>query len=221
MRVLVACECSGRVRDAFKAQGHDAWSCDLKDTLVPGQHIKGDVRSVLDDGWDLMVGHPDCTFLSVANNGPINHGCKWYGPDQAKVFRTDAIAFFMLLMEAPIERIAIENPIGIMSRVYRQPDQIIQPYDFGDDASKKTCLWLKNLPLLKPTTRLQQSRYANQTHSGQNRISQSCWHEYPGLEELDRKTIRSLTYSGIAKAMAEQWSVIDQSVVLEEAALSL
>jgi hypothetical protein len=157
MRVLVACEYSGRVRDAFIAAGHDAMSCDLLPTEATGNHYCGDVRDVLGDGWDLMIAHPPCTYLTVA--------AEWaYKEVQTKRIkpgtligqarrdaREEAIAFVMMLANAPIERIAIENPVGVLSTSWREPDQFIQPYEYGDDASKKTCLWLKNLPRLAPT----------------------------------------------------------------------
>ncbi len=157
MRVLVACEYSGRVRDAFIAAGHDAMSCDLLPSEATGRHYCGDVRDVIGDGWDLMIAHPPCTYLTIA--------AEWaYRDVQTKKMKTgtligqsrrdareEAIAFVMMLANAPIERIAIENPIGVLSTRWREPDQFIQPYEYGDDASKKTCLWLKSLPRLSPT----------------------------------------------------------------------
>jgi hypothetical protein len=192
MRVLVACEFSGTVRDAFAKHGHDAWSCDL--LPASGRHIQGDVRSILDDGWDLMVAHPPCTYL-------CNSGLHWNNRGRGWDESLKALAFVRALMDAPIPHIAIENPVGIISRI-RKPDQTIQPYQFGHDASKATCLWLKNLPVLVPTQyyppRLvgRLPRWGNQTDSGQNRVPPSA----------DRWAIRSLTYSGIAEAMAQQWS---------------
>lgn len=206
MRVLVACECSGRVRDAFSALGHDAWSCDLQPSDAPGQHIQGDVRDVLGDGWDLMIAHPECTFLTVSNNGPLSRGCSLYTAEQARLYQEDAIAFFMLLVNADVPLIAVENPIGIMSSRYRKPDQIIQPWYFGDNASKKTCLWLKGLPRLRKTNRLpgdDRTRRANQTASGQNKLGPSP----------DRKKMRSMTYPGIAAAMAAQWGDLNTLVL--------
>ncbi len=198
MRVLVACECSGRVRDAFAARGHDAWSCDLQPSDAPGQHHQGDVRAILNESWDLLIAHPECTFLTVSNNGPINNGCSLYTAAQAQQRRADAVDFFMLMINANVAKIAVENPVGIMSTRYRKPDQIIQPWHFGDDASKKTCLWLKGLPTLKDANRLpgdDTTRRGNQTISGQNKLPPS----------KDRKKLRSMTYFGIANAMAEQW----------------
>lgn len=202
MRVLVACECSGTVRDAFKARGHDAWSCDIQPSTTPGQHIQGDVLRVIEDNWDLIIAHPPCTYLTVANNGPMANGCSLYTAEQAKVYRADAVAFFLRVANTKCPKVAIENPVGIMSRLYRKPDQIIQPWHFGDDASKKTCLWLKGLPKLISTNRLpgdDKTRRANQTPSGQNKLAPSP----------ERSKLRSITYPGIAKAMAEQWGLLD------------
>lgn len=192
MKVLVACEFSGAVRDAFIARGHEAMSCDLLKTETPGPHYCGDVRNVLDNGWDLMVAHPPCTYLAVS-------GLHWNKrrPERAKLTE-DALDFVQLLLDAPIPKIALENPIGCISSRIRKPDQIIQPWQFGHDASKATCLWLKGLPLLRHTEVLpggREARRANQTASGQNKLPPSA----------DRWKLRSLTYPGIAKAMAEQW----------------
>jgi hypothetical protein len=195
MRVLVACEYSGVVRDAFIARGHAAMSCDLLPTDVLGPHYQGDVRDVLGDGWDLMVAHPPCTYLSVSGMHWTRRGLR--DPQLTE----DALAFVRLLMGAPIQRIAVENPVSIISSHIRKPDQIIQPWMFGHDASKKTCLWLKDLPLLKPIQIMEprivngRERWGNQTDSGQNRLSPSP----------DRWKIRSATYTGIAAAMADQW----------------
>jgi len=181
MRVLVACEYSGRVREAFRKRGHDAWSCDLlpSDDDSP-HHIQGDVLEVINDDWDLMIAHPPCTYLSVS-------GLHWN--------KRDALQFVRLLLDAPVDRIALENPVSCISTRIRKPDQIIQPWQFGHDASKKTCLWLKNLEPLKPTEVIIKDRYANQTASGQNKLPPS----------KNRWKIRSTTYQGIADAMAEQW----------------
>ena len=195
MRVLVACEYSGTVRDAFLRAGHDAMSCDLLATDVPGPHYQGDVRDVLYDGWDLMVAHPPCTYLSVSGMHWTARGLR--DPQLTE----DALDFVRLLMSAPIPRIAVENPISIISSRIRKPDQIIHPYQFGDDASKKTCLWLTNLPLLTATEFVNprivngKPRWANQTDSGQNRLPPS----------IDRWKLRSATFPGIALAMATQW----------------
>ena len=193
MRVLVACEYSGTVRDAFAAMGHDAMSCDLLPTDVQGNHYQGDVRDVLNDGWDLMIAHPPCTYLAVS-------GLHWNKRVPGREQKTEqALEFVRLLLDAPIERIALENPVSCISTRIRKPDQIVQPWWFGDDASKKTCLWLKNLPPLVETDRLagdSSTRRANQTASGQNKLPPSA----------DRWKIRSKTYPGIARAMAQQWS---------------
>lgn len=180
MKVLVACEYSGRVRDAFLRLGHDAWSCDLLPTDVPGPHIQGDVIEQLDKDWDLLVGHPPCTHLACS-------GARWFKTKQKE--QRKAIWFFLALANAPIPRIAIENPICIMSSHWRKPDQIIQPWQFGHGEVKATCLWLKNLPKLKPT-RIVSGREA--------RV-----HKMP--PSADRWKLRSLTYQGIADAMADQW----------------
>jgi hypothetical protein len=195
MKILIACEYSGRVRDAFIRAGHDAMSCDLLPTDVPGPHYQGDVTDVLHDGWDLMVAHPPCTYLSVSGMHWTTRGLR--DPQLTE----DALAFVRLLLDAPIERIALENPISVISSRIRKPDQIITPYMFGHDASKKTCLWLKNLPTLTPTVMVEprivdgKKRWGNQTDSGQNKLPPS----------EDRWKIRSETYQGIADAMAYQW----------------
>ncbi len=195
MKILIACEYSGRVRDAFLARGHDALSCDILPTDAPGPHYQGDVRDILNDGWDLMIAHPPCTYLSVSGMHWTTRGLR--DPKLTE----DALDFVRLLMDAPIERIAIENPISIISSRIRKPDQIITPYQFGHDASKKTCLWLKNLPPLTPTKMVEprmvngKKRWGNQTDSGQNKLAPSA----------DRWKIRSETYEGIANAMASQW----------------
>lgn len=192
MRILVACEYSGRVRDAFIAKGHDAWSCDLLPSETKGPHIQGDVFKILDDGWDMMIAHPPCTHLAVS-------GARHFAKKQASGEQQEALAFVQALLDAPIERICLENPISIISSRIRKPNQIIQPWQFGEPESKATCLWLKNLPLLVPTRVLPlplSGKWQNQTPSGQNRLSPSP----------DRWKIRSRTYLGIAQAMAEQWS---------------
>lgn len=180
MTILVACEYSGRVRDAFLARGHVAMSCDILPTEAPGPHIQGDVRDVLDQGWDLMVAFPPCTHLCVS-------GARHFKFKQAQ--QEDALAFVRLLMAAPIPRIAIENPISIISTRIGRPTQIIQPWQFGHGETKATCLWLKNLDPLEPT---------NIVEGREARI-----HQLPPSK--DRAKLRSLTYQGIADAMAEQW----------------
>lgn len=192
MRVLVACEFSGIVRDAFAARGHDAWSCDILPTEKPGNHIQDDVLKHLNDGWDLMIAHPPCRYLSVSGMHWTRRGLR--DPQLTE----EALSFVRSLMEAPIARICLENPVSIISSRIRKPDQIVQPWWFGEDASKKTCLWLKGLPLLKPTDTLpgdDRTRRGNQTASGQNKLS-------PGPTRWKE---RSRTYPGIAQAMADQW----------------
>lgn len=195
MRVLIACEYSGAVRDAFRARGHDAMSCDLLPTDAPGPHYQGDVGQVLGDGWDLMIAHPPCTYLSVSGMHWTRRGLR--DPQLTE----NALEFVRLLMDAPIPRIAIENPVSVISTRIGKPDQIINPYQFGHDASKKTCLWLKGLPPLKPTQVIEprivngRKRWGNQTDSGQNRLSPSP----------NRWKLRSATFPGIAEAMADQW----------------
>lgn len=192
MRVLVACEFSGRVRDAFLAQGHNAWSCDLLPTEVPGPHYQCDVLEILGNRWDLMIAHPPCTYLT-SSGLHWNRIIPWRAAETEK-----ALVFVRRLLDAPIPMIALENPVGCISAKIRKPDQIIQPYQFGHPESKSTCLWLKGLPKLTPTNVLEVPpghRWANQTASGQNKLGPSP----------DRAKIRSLTYPGIARAMAEQW----------------
>ena len=197
MRVLVACEYSGTVRDAFIRAGHHAMSCDLLPTDVPGPHYQGNVLDVMAHGWDLMIAHPPCTYLSVSGMHWTKRGLR--DPQLTE----DALMFVKLLMDAPIYRIAIENPVSVISSRIRKPDQIINPYEFGHDASKKTCLWLKNLPPLRPTQHVPprmvngKPRWGNQTDSGQNKLPPSA----------DRWKIRSETYTGIAEAMSLQWGI--------------
>lgn len=142
MRVIVVGEFSGTVRDEFASKGHDAWSCDLLPSETPGNHYHGDALDILHEHWDLMIAHPPCTHLAVS-------GARWF--PEKRIEQQQAIGFFMLLASANIPRIGIENPICIMSRVWRRPDQIIQPWQFGHGETKATCLWLKGLPLLMPT----------------------------------------------------------------------
>lgn len=180
MKVLVACEFSGAVRDAFIALGHDAMSCDLQATEAPGPHYQGDVLDVIGDGWDLMIAHPPCTHLAVS-------GARWFKDKQVE--QEEALAFVRLLLDATIPRIALENPVSIISSRIRKPDQIIQPWQFGHGETKATCLWLKNLQPLRPT---------NVVPGRDARIHRMA----PGP---DRAKERSRTYAGIAMAMAEQW----------------
>lgn len=216
MKVLVACEFSGVVRDAFRARGHEAVSVDLIPCERPGPAFQGDVLDFIEGPWDLMIAHPPCTHLAVS-------GARWFVGRET--LQEQAIQFFLRLANAPIERVCVENPVSIMSTRYRKPDQIIQPWQFGEDASKATCLWLKNLPHLAPTkhvdphyacpcgTRFEyglgkygcpncsgdmgepKAVYQNQCPSGQNRLGPSP----------KRAMNRSRTYQGIADAMASQW----------------
>jgi len=222
MRVIVLCECSGVVREAFRALGHDAWSCDLQpaDDGSP-YHFQSDALEVAKGPYDLAICHPPCTHIAVS-------GAAWFKQKIADGRQQEGIDFFMRFTRLDhIPRVAIENPVCIMSRLWRRPDQIIQPYEYGHPESKKTCLWLKGLPKLVPTKimqpvwmknsdgtdykdrkgkryspthfltgRNQVARWENQTASGQNRLPPSA----------DRAKIRSRTYEGIAKAMADQWS---------------
>lgn len=192
-RLLVACEYSGVVRDAFAALGWDAWSCDLLPTdSESSKHYQGPVEDILGEPWDMLIAFPPCTYLCAS-------GMHWTTRGKRDPQLTeDALAFVHLLLDAPIARIALENPVGVISSRIRKPNQIIHPWQFGHNASKKTCLWLKNLPCLIPTNVLslpESGVWANQTPSGQNKLGPSTtrWKE------------RSKTYPGIAAAMAAQW----------------
>lgn len=180
MRVLVACEFSGTVRDAFIARGHDAVSCDLLPTDKPGPHYQGDVLSILGDGWDLMIAHPPCTHLAVS-------GARWFKDKQTE--QAAALDFVRALMSAPIPRWCLENPVSIISSRIRRPDQTIQPWQFGHGETKATCLWLNGLMPLRPT---------NVVDGREARV-----HHLP--PSPDRWRLRSLTFPGIAAAMASQW----------------
>jgi site-specific DNA-cytosine methylase len=182
MKVLIACEYSGVVRDAFTAMGHDAMSCDLLPTETPGQHYQGDVRDVLDYPWDLMIAHPPCTDLSVS-------GARHFEAKRMDGRQQASASFFMALAKADIPMIAIENPVCIMSSLYRKPDQIIQPWQFGHGETKATCLWLKGLAPLQPT---------NIVDGREQRVHRMA----PGP---DRWKERSRTFAGIGAAMAQQW----------------
>lgn len=198
LKVLVACEYSGAVRDSFIALGHEALSCDLLPTDVPGPHYQGDVHDIINDGWDMMIAFPPCTYL-------CSSGMHWTTRGLRDLKLTeDALVFVLSLLDAPIPHIALENPIGCISSRIRKPDCIIQPWQFGHPESKSTCLWLKNLPALNPTnvlTKPASGRWENQCASGQNKLPPS----------KDRWKIRSKTYQGIATAMAEQWSAFVSS----------
>ena len=207
MRVLIACEYSGLVRDAFLDRGHYAVSCDLLDCESPreGVHYKGDVRNILDNDWDLMIAHPPCTYL-------CSSGLHWNKRVEGRQALTDeALDFIRLLLNAPIERIALENPVGCISTQIRKPNQIIQPYMFGDDASKQTCLWLKNLPPLVPTKRIAGRMVTTPSGKVVERWSNQCdnYGQDKTPPSADRWKIRSTTYAGIANAMADQWGKLE------------
>ncbi len=219
LRVLVACEYSGRVRDAFTKMGHFAMSCDLLTSDAPGLHYQGDVFDIIDQGWDLMIAHPPCTYLAVS-------GARWFYhpedsgkpiearrphpkyPNRAKD-RELAIKFFKDLFNSPIDKIAIENPIGTINTRFRAPDQIVHPYMFGDSASKSTCLWLKGLPLLKPTNIVDKGeRISFKSGKSQPKWYSDAFVKAKTAEE--RRTLRSKTFQGMAKAMALQWTQTEE-----------
>lgn len=190
MKVLIACEYSGRVREAFRKKGHDAWSCDL----LPAEdssdyHYQGDVLKILDSQqWELLIAHPPCTHLAVS-------GARWF--KDKKEEQKQSVDFFMRLVGAPVDKIAIENPVCIMSTKYRKPDQIIHPWMFGEEYSKATCLWLKNLPKLEPTDIVGKGDFV--TFKSGKRMSK--WM----ADSFGNGHLRSKTFQGIANAMAEQW----------------
>lgn len=211
--MLIGCEQFGHMRQAFRSRGHDAWSCDLEPARDNSpHHLQCDVLTVLNLGWDLAIFHPDCTYLTCSaewayGDGPYHQKVKpetLVGVARRRA-RTNAVDFVRALYAAPIPRIAIENPRGHLSSAWRKPDQTIQPHQFGDDASKATGLWLQNLPELVPTKQIAprmvncKPRWANQTDTGQNRLSPSP----------QRAMLRAATYPGIAAAMAEQWGPRD------------
>lgn len=186
MKVLAACEFSGVVREAFRKLGHDAYSCDILPSEIPSQyHIQDNVLNHLNDGWDLMIAHPPCTYLAVS-------GARWFKDRREQ--QVQALDFVSVLMNSTIDKICIENPVSVISTAFRKPDQIIQPWMFGHGETKTTCLWLKNLPKLEPT---------NIVNGRENRI-----HNMP--PSSTRSQDRSRTYPGIAEAMATQWSNIQE-----------
>ena len=191
MKVLIACEFSGIVRDAFAELGHNAWSCDLLPTERPGQHFQCDVRNILDRGWDLMIAHPPCTYLTARGR---------YRATQDQ--RSEAERFFVALASCrSIPKICVENPRGVMSTLYRKPDQIIHPWQFGHPTRKTTCLWLVGLPALCPSATVEPEAPVHiDTTTGKKRYSLDY---LPG--NADRDKIRSRTFQGIADAMALQW----------------
>jgi hypothetical protein len=181
MKVLIACEYSGTIRDAFSVKGHEAMSCDFLPTESPGAHYQGDVQDVIMYPWDLMIAHPPCTHLSVS-------GARHFPRKKIDGRQQSAVSFFMMLAQAGIEKIAIENPVCIMSTLWRKPDQMIQPWQFGHGETKTTCLWLKNLPKLKPTKIVEGREPLTHWMSGPNRGKK-----------------RSKSFQGIAEAIADQW----------------
>lgn len=215
MKILVACEESQTITKELRKLGHEAFSCDIQPCSGghPEWHIQGDVLEQLDKGWDMMIAHPPCTYLTVTGN-------KWYyHPDDKDLpleerrphpkfpnrreHRQESIDFFMALANAPIEKIAIENPVGIMSSNWRKPDQIIQPYEFGDPHAKKTCLWLKGLPKLEPTD-IVEPEYV--TYKSGKRMAK-WYHDAASLPPDERAKLRSKTFPGIADAIAKQWTL--------------
>ena len=198
MKILIACEFSGIVREAFRKKGHDVWSCDLLPSEIPGQHYQGDVFEIINNGWDMMIGFPPCTFITVtANRAFLNNPERWKK-------RLYAMNFVYRLMNADIEKICIENPVGVISSHIRKPDQYIQPYEHGHIDSKKTGLWIKNLPLIKPTNIVEPEWVYPASGSGK-RMSKTHANN-PSTNSNKNAMLRSKTYQGIANAMAEQWS---------------
>lgn len=217
MRVLIACEFSGVVREAFAALGHDAVSCDLVPSEQPGPHLQCDVREVLGEQWDLMVAHPPCTYLAVS-------GARWFAGRHQE--QQNALAFVRTLLDAPIPRIALENPVSVLATHLGPPDQTIQPWLFGHPDSKRTCFWLKNLPCLRPTTVLEPHQYicpdCRQVFPPRygmygcacltNRVAKPLWANMTPSRQnklgKGRTRQRSRTYPGIAAAMAQQWGIL-------------
>lgn len=209
-RILVACEFSGIVREAFKAKDWNAWSCDLLPTEIPGQHIQGDVLEILNDGWDMIIAFPPCTYLT---NAGTRHYSLRINPEwkvrEREQKRKEAAAFFMRFADAVCPKIAIENPVGYMNKTYRKQDQIIHPYYFGDNAKKRTCLWLKGLPPLIPTNILPEPEPMYICRGKKCNGKKIGWCE--GMRNIkggqeERAKARSKTFPGIARAMANQWT---------------
>lgn len=206
MKILVACEESQAVTIELRKLGHQAFSCDLLPCSGghPEWHIQGDVLEQLNKNWDMMIAFPPCTHLAVS-------GAAWFEQKRKDGRQQEGIDFFMKIVNAPIEKIAIENPIGIMSNLYKQPTQIIQPWQFGDKAQKSTCLWLKNLPLLKPTNIVEKGEFKEWIDSKTGKKKKQALWYYEALINSktpeERRTLRSKTFLGIARAMANQWTV--------------
>jgi hypothetical protein len=195
MKVLIACEFSGTVRDAFSKLGHDAWSCDLEPTQTEGNHYQGDMFDIVNNGWDLIIAHPPCTHLAVS-------GARHFEKKRADGRQQQGIDFFMRVANIDVPKLAVENPIGIMSTLYRKPEQIIQPYEYGHGTTKATCLWLKGLPLLKPTNIVDKGEVV--TFASGKRMSK-WFYESSHLPPKERERMRNKTFQGIADAMADQW----------------
>tara|TARA_Y100001972_G_scaffold29254_1_gene36065 strand:- start:82 stop:678 length:597 start_codon:yes stop_codon:yes gene_type:complete len=194
MRVLIACEYSGIVRDAFAKKGHDAWSCDILPTENPGNHIQDDILKHLDKNWDLMIAHPPCTHLAVS-------GARWFTEGKKPwSLQIEALDFVRKLLDAPIDKIALENPVSVISTKIKKPNQIIQPFEYGHDVTKKTCLWLKNLPNLKPTKIVKPDIVL----VNGKKMSRMHYESFK-LPSKERSKVRSKFYTGIAQAMANQW----------------
>ena len=194
MKVLVACEYSGIVRDAFTSKGHDAWSCDILPTESPGNHFQGDILEHLDKGWDLMIAQPPCTHLAVS-------GARWFTEGKKPwSLQEEALNFVRKLLDAPIDKIALENPVSVISTKIRKPNQIIQPFEYGHDVTKRTCLWLKNLPNLKPTKIVKPDIVL----VNGKKMSRMHYESFK-LPSKERSKVRSKFYTGIAEAMADQW----------------
>lgn len=198
MKVLIACEFSGTVRESFNKLGHNAWSCDLEETLIPGNHYKGDMFDIVGEGWDLIIAHPPCTHLAVS-------GARHFEQKRKDGRQKQGIEFFERTININVPKLCIENPIGIMSSLYRKPDQIIQPWQYGHHTTKATCLWLKGLPLLIPTNIVDKG----EVWVAKSGKKMSKWfYESSCLPSKQREAMRNKTFQGIADAMAEQWGIL-------------
>lgn len=205
MKILIACEYSGTVREAFKKHGHDVWSCDVLPSDIPGQHIQDDVRNHLLDGWDMMIAFPPCTYLSNAANAFYNVTKYGYKAIERHAKRIFAMRFALDLWEAPIERIAMENPVGFLNDHWMKPMQTVHPCYFGDPDNKRTCFWLKNLPVLQPTKIVKPKIYGYYK-KGRHKGKPIYWHDFVS-DKRNRGHIKSKFFPGISAAMAQQWSV--------------
>lgn len=205
MKILIGCEFSGTVRESFAKMGHNVWSCDIEPSDIPGKHYQGDINNIINDGWDMLIAFPPCTHLAVS-------GAKHFEQKRLDGRQHQGIDFFMSMINADIEKIAVENPIGIMSSLYKKPNQIIQPYEYGHEAQKSTCLWLKNLPNLVPTNIVGKGEFYT-TPSGKKMAKWMC--DPVGKDgkklaygSVEIKKIRNKTFQGIADAMANQWCIL-------------